>query len=155
MKITKEVKGLKNGDQFIQFTPEELEQLGWKTGDVLDWNKNKDGTFVISKKEMDTEFVMVETELTYKMKYCVEVPKGKPELGVDLVKNQLAKEFSQTCLGEEIVNHKLVTKKEAIKICKKENDYCSNWDEETIMNAFFANYKDTDPFDEGNPPVKF
>lgn len=148
MKITKEIKVLKNGDQFIEFTPEELKELGWKVGDVLDWNKNKDGTFVISKKELDTEFVMVETELTYKMKYCVEVPKGKPELGANLVKNELAKEFSQTCLGEKIVSHKVVSKKEALKLCKKENDYCNSWDEETIMDSFFAHYKDTTPFNE-------
>lgn len=155
MKITKEIKALKNGDQYIEFSEDELEQLGWKIGDVLDWNKNTDGTFVISKKEVDTEFVMVETELTYKMKYCVEVPKGKPELGLDLVKNERAKEFSQLCTGEKIINHKVVSKKEALKLCKKENDYCKGWDEETILNGFFANYKDTDMFGVDGPPVKF
>ena len=40
-----------NGDCFLVFNEEILEQSGFKIGDVLSWENNKDGSFTLTKKE--------------------------------------------------------------------------------------------------------
>ena len=44
-----EVQEDKTGDLFIQFTPEMLEQLEWKEGDVVDFKERDDGSILITK----------------------------------------------------------------------------------------------------------
>ena len=39
------------GDLVLPFTPEILDELGWKEGDVLDWVDNKDGSWSLVKKK--------------------------------------------------------------------------------------------------------
>jgi hypothetical protein len=39
------------GDVYIEFPPDLLANLGWKEGDVLDWQENEDGSWSITKKE--------------------------------------------------------------------------------------------------------
>lgn len=36
-------------DYFIQFPNAMMKELDWKTGDVLNWKDNGDGSFTISK----------------------------------------------------------------------------------------------------------
>lgn len=38
------------GDLILPFTPEVLEELGWKEGDTLVWTVNVDGTVHLHKK---------------------------------------------------------------------------------------------------------
>lgn len=38
------------GDLILPFTPEILEELGWKEGDTLIWHDNQDGSWSLSKK---------------------------------------------------------------------------------------------------------
>lgn len=85
----------------------------------------------------ETEWVLVETVLTYRIRYCVEVPKGKAEWALDTVTMEEAKEFSQKSLGETIVSHRVVTEEEALAICKEDNDYVNSWDEDMLRNNFF------------------
>lgn len=40
-----------SGDLFLQFPPELLELQGWKEGDTLSWEENKDGSWTISKSD--------------------------------------------------------------------------------------------------------
>lgn len=38
-------------EHFLQFTPEMLEETGWKPGDTLIWTDNKDGSYTLTKKD--------------------------------------------------------------------------------------------------------
>jgi len=40
-----------DNDGVLTFTPELLEETGWKEGDVLKWIDNKDGSFSLIKVE--------------------------------------------------------------------------------------------------------
>jgi len=124
------------GDAILEFPPEAMAQAGWKEGDTLDWNDNEDGTFTLTKKE--TQWVLVEAISTFRERYMVEVPVGKSKWALDTVTMQEAKEFSQQHIGEQIISHRVVTKKEALKICDIDNDYCKSWNDENKINCFFT-----------------
>ena len=135
------------GDCILEFPPDMLEETGWKEGDVLEWNDNKDGSFTMTKKE--TQWVIVEAVSTFRMRYMVEVPVGVDDYGkdkslwaLDTVTMQEAKEFSQEHLGEQIVSHRVVTKEEALALCDVDNDYGSSWDEKTKIKNFFTTWKE-------------
>lgn len=136
MKSTKEIKRYPNGEQYIEFTDEEMQAVGWSPGDTVVWKDNKDGSFTLTKKS-DTEWVLVETILTYRMRYCVEVPKGKAEYALDTVSMEEAKEFSQKSLGEQITSHRIVTEEEALALCREDNDYVHSWDDDQMKHSFF------------------
>jgi hypothetical protein len=42
-----------SGDLVLPLTDEIMESAGWKTGDVLEWIDNNDGTWTLRKKEDD------------------------------------------------------------------------------------------------------
>jgi hypothetical protein len=46
-----EVQEDDEGNQFIQFPPEMLEQMDWKEGDIIEWTDNADGSWTLTKKE--------------------------------------------------------------------------------------------------------
>lgn len=48
---TLDVQYDENNEPFIVFPEGEMERLGWKEGDIIDWTDNKDGSWTISKKE--------------------------------------------------------------------------------------------------------
>lgn len=39
------------GDAILQFPPDLLAETGWKEGDTLVWHDNKDGSWILKKKE--------------------------------------------------------------------------------------------------------
>ncbi len=125
------------GNQYIPFTDEQLEAAGWKEGDTIEWKDNGDGSWTLSKKE-EFEWVMVEAVQQFRMRYMVQVPKGKAEWALDTVTCQEAKEFSQYNMGETIVSHRVVTEDEAIEICDIDNDYTKSWNKEQKLRAFFT-----------------
>ena len=84
------------------------------------------------------EWVLVETVSMFRMRYMVEVPKGKKEYALDTVTMHEAKEFSQLHLDETIVSHRVVSKKEALTICDEDNNYCTSWTKDQKENAFFT-----------------
>lgn len=90
----------------------------------------------------ENELVLVECVSTFRMRYLVEVPKGKSEWALDTVTMNEAKEFSQEHIGEQIISHRVVTKDEAIAISDIDNHYCKAWTEEQKINAFFTLEKD-------------
>lgn len=85
---------------------------------------------------MSNKWVMVECVSMFRMRYMVEVPEGY--FACDIVVNNEAKEFSQEHLGETIVSFRPMTKEEALALCDKDNNYCSDWTEEQKINAFFT-----------------
>jgi hypothetical protein len=90
----------------------------------------------MAKKEF--EWVLVEAVDTFRMRYMVQVPKGKDLYALDTVTNHEAKEFSQEHIDEIIISHRVLSEKEAIALCLKDNDYCKTWSEDRIIKAFFT-----------------
>lgn len=93
---------------------------------------------VDSKAEKQkTQWVLVDTVSTFRMRYCVEVPVGKDYVALNKVSANEAKEFSQLHIGEQVVSHRVLDMNEAMKICRKDNDYVSSWDDTKVIDAFF------------------
>jgi bifunctional DNA-binding transcriptional regulator/antitoxin component of YhaV-PrlF toxin-antitoxin module len=142
MKIhTIEVQETPEGEAFIEFPDEVLKEVGWKEGDTIKWTDNNDGSFTLKKAEK-TEWVLVETVSQFRMRYMVEVPKGKKEWALDTVVCEEAKEFSQEHLGETIVSHRVVSEDEALTIYDQDNDYLKSWNKETKIKNAFTTMKD-------------
>ena len=87
---------------------------------------------------MKTEFILVETISQHRMRYLVEVPEGKTSWAEDTVTMEQAKEFSQKHLGETITSSRVISKKDAIKLFKEDNDYLKNWNDEQVMRSGFT-----------------
>jgi hypothetical protein len=49
---TLEVKEV-DGETVLEFTDEILAEAGWKEGDVIEWIDNKDGSWILKKKEIE------------------------------------------------------------------------------------------------------
>jgi len=127
----------KDGEFYIEFTDEMLEGSGFKIGDELDWIDNKDGSFTLTKKK-DTVWVMVECVSTFRQRYCVEAPADHPEYALDDVTMETAKEFSQEWIGEQIISHRVISQKEALKQCDIDNSYGASWEEKDKIRVFFT-----------------
>lgn len=87
--------------------------------------KSKLKQLMQSKKE--TELVLVECVMQYRMRYVVEVPAGKADWALDTVTMEEAKEFSQYSIGETIVSHRVIGEEEVLDLCLKDNPYTENW----------------------------
>lgn len=90
----------------------------------------------------ETEWVLVECVSTFKIKYMVEVPKDKSEWALDTVVLQEAKEFSQEHIDESIFSHRVLSKKEALALCDKDNDYTKSWTKDKKIEVFFTTWKE-------------
>ena len=44
-----------NGDLLLPLSEEVLKSVGWKVGDIIIWNEDKDGTFTLTKKNEQSE----------------------------------------------------------------------------------------------------
>lgn len=124
------------GNLVLPLSDDMLEELGWEIGDTIDWTDNKDGSWSMTKKK-ETEFVLVECVSTFRMRYMVEVPKGKADWALDTVTMNEAGEFSQEHLGEQIVSHRVVSKEDALALCDADNEYAKTWNDEKKMEVFF------------------
>jgi hypothetical protein len=114
------------GNAVLPLGDELCAKLGWHEGDTIKWIDNNDGSYTLKKKE--TELVMVETILTYRIRYVVEVPKGKSEWARDTVTMDEADEFSQLCLGETITSHRVIDEDEFVQMFDEDNDYLKEWE---------------------------
>jgi hypothetical protein len=133
------------GDLILPLPDDVMKSQGFEIGDILKWKDNKDGSFVITKKASEpeeTEWVLVECVSTFRDRYMVEVPKGKSEWAMDTVTMNEAKTFSSEHLGEQIVSHRVVSKKEALSLCDQDNDYTKEWDKEKKMEIFFTTWEE-------------
>jgi hypothetical protein len=86
----------------------------------------------------DKVWVMVDTIVTYRMRYCVEAPAENPEYALDDVTMQTAKEFSQLYLGEQIASYRVVPEEDALTQFDTDNDYLSGWTKEQKMKTAFT-----------------
>ena len=86
----------------------------------------------------DTEFVLVETVSMFRMRYVIEVPKGKPEYALDdvVMREAELKEFSQEHLDEIIVSHRTIKPKKIVKMIDNDNEYCKSWSPEKKLQTF-------------------
>lgn len=123
------------GELVLPIPDDVLETSGFEVGDTLEWVENH-GAFTITKRHM--EWVLVECVSTFRQRYMVQVPKGKPEWALDTVVCEEAKEFSQEHLGEQIVSHRVLTEQDALQLCDEDNDYATTWDKEQKMKCFFT-----------------
>jgi hypothetical protein len=125
-----------DGELFIELNDEILEGSGFKVGDDVVWEDNKDGSFTLKKS--DKVWVLVEAVQMYRMRYMVQVPATNPEWALDDVTLQTAKEFSQLDIGETISSHRVISHEDALKLCDQDNDYTSGWTEEHKIKSFFT-----------------
>ena len=131
------------GNLVLPISNEMMAELGWKIGDNINWNDNKDGTWTMTKKqETETELVLVECVSTFRMRYVVEVPKGNTVWSLDTVTMNEADEFSQEHIGEQIVSHRVVSEDEVIALCDVDNHYCSSWTREKKLETFVTEWKE-------------
>ena len=134
------------GDLILPFPEDMLKEVGWKEGDTLEWEDNKDGTFSITKKEVtEKQWVLVECVSQFRQRYMVEVPVGtdqfgkdKSEWALDTVTMNEAREFSQEHLGETIVSHRVISQADALVLCDKDNAYVAEWTDEQKLDTFFT-----------------
>jgi hypothetical protein len=98
----------------------------------------------------ETQWVLVETVSSFRVRYMVEVPMGVDEQGndkslwaLDTITMNEAKEFSQEYLGEQIFSHRVVSKEEALALCDVDNHYAADsWTEEKKIEVYFTAMKD-------------
>ena len=117
-----------NGDLILPLGDELCSELGWKIGDTIKFINNGDGSWTM--KKLEKELVLVECISTFRMRYIVEVPKGKKEWALDTVVCEEAEEFSQEHLGEQIVSHRVISDEEYLRIFDEDNDYLKTWNTE-------------------------
>jgi hypothetical protein len=136
------------GECVVEFPETVLEQLGWTEGDNIEWNENQDGSFTLNKAK-ETQWVLVDTVSTFRVRYMVEVPAGidnygrnKKDWALDTVTMEEAKEFSQEHVGEQVISHRVVTREEAMQLCDEDNKYCNGWTTEQKIAAFFTTWEE-------------
>lgn len=132
-----------NGDLILPLGDELCSELGWKIGDTIEWIDNGDGSWTMRKKQMEKEIVLVECISTFRMRYMVEVPKGKKEWALDTVTMNEAEEFSQEHLGEQIVSHRVIDEAEYLRMFDEDNDYLKSWDNE-LKFRYIKRFDDED-----------
>lgn len=111
---------------------------------VEDYINSKIKSFVGENNVEKTEWVLVETVSSFRIRYMVEVPKGKDVYALDTVTMEEAKEFSQEHMGELIVSHRAVTEEEALKLCDEDNTYTAQWDADLKKKNFFTSWEEQD-----------
>jgi hypothetical protein len=129
------------GNLVLPLSEDILKEVGWETGDVIDWIDNKDGSWTM-KKKIKKEFVLVECISMFRQRYVVEVPAGKTEWALDTVVMQEAKEFSQEHIGENIVSHRVMSEEEVLALCSIDNDYANNWNDKLKLDTFVTKVKE-------------
>lgn len=101
--------------------------------------------------DKDTEWVLVECVSMFRMRYMVEVPKGKKEWALDTVVCNDAKEFSQKHLDETIVSHRVISEKDALALCDNENEYAMTWTDPKKISTFFTKVED---YEKSKNPIQ-
>lgn len=128
-----------DGEYYIEFSEEILAAAGLNPGDTVKWTDNGDGSWSITKVvTQETELVLVEAVSMFRMRYLVEVPKGKSEWALDTVVMNEAKEFSQEHLGENIVSNRVISKEDALELCRADNEYMDSFSDEKLMDVCFT-----------------
>lgn len=126
-----------DGNLILPLDEDIMSAAGFEVGDTLEWIDNGDGSWTMKKKE-EMEWVLVETVQSFRMRYMVQVPKGKSEYALDTVTCNEAKEFSQHYIGENIFASFVMTEEEALEMCDQDNEYGKKWSKESKIKSFFT-----------------
>lgn len=130
-RVIKLIEDEKTGDLILPIPDDMLEAAGFSIGDEVNWIDRGDGTWAIVKKpKSETEFVLVETISTMRMRYVVEVPKGKSDWALDSVTCEDVTEFSQHHIGEQIISDRVLSRQEVLGVCNIDNSYLDGWSDE-------------------------
>ena len=90
----------------------------------------------MAKKQF--EWVLVECVDMFRMRYMVQVPKGKKEYALDTVTLHEAKEFSQKHLQEVITSHRVISEEDALKLAYEDNAYSRSWANDKKISVYFT-----------------
>jgi hypothetical protein len=90
----------------------------------------------MAKKEL--EWVLVDTIETFRMRYVIQVPKGKKAYALDTITCREGKEFSQEWIGEQIVSHRVISEKDALELYDEDNPSFKSWSKEKKIKAAFT-----------------
>ena len=135
------------GNTILKLPLKMIEQLGWEENDSVSWSDNGDGSFTVKKVE-NKVWVLVDCIQQHRVRYVVEAPADQPELALDVVTMNQAKEFSQKDLGQTIVSHRVVSGGEALDICDEDNDYLKDWTDSKKIEVLFTKEGDDNYYDE-------
>ena len=135
------------GNTVLKLPLKMIEQLGWEENDSVSWTDNGDGSFTVKKVE-NKVWVLVDCIQQHRVRYVVEAPADQPELALDVVTMNQAKEFSQKDLGQTIVSHRVVSGGEALDICEEDNDYLKDWTDSKKIEVLFTKEGDDNYYDE-------
>ena len=84
-----------------------------------------------------SKYVLVDTVLSYRMRYVIELDDNDPnEYALDAVVCKEATEFSQLYIDESIFSHRQITEDEVIRLCDEDNDYLKSWDNQKKLDTF-------------------
>lgn len=134
-----DVKENDDGEQYIEFPDEVMSEVGWKEGDDIIWTDNGDGSWTLTKKVSDTvKNYLVETVLTYRMRYLVRAKEAEHALDEVTCREEDPefKEFSQKCLGSHISSVRELTDEQVLSQCNEDNSYCNTWSDEKKLEVF-------------------
>lgn len=138
-------------EAIIELPPEALRLAGLQPGDTVKWTELENGAWTITKIEepvkpiapKSTKLVLVDTVNTFRLRYLIEMPAhSDSEWALDTVVMNQAREFSQKHLDETIVSHRVISRDEALHLCRTENDYACDWSDDQLVKIFWT--KDTD-----------
>jgi hypothetical protein len=76
------------------------------------------------------------------MRYVIECPADHPEYALDTVTSGEADEFSQEYIGEKIVSSRVISEKDALALCDKDNGYKGKWTEAKMIACNFTTIED-------------
>lgn len=86
-------------------------------------------------------YVLVETVLSYRMRYVIDVKDDPIDYALDSVTLNECKEFSQKYLDEMIISHRKISKEEIIELMDQDNEYLSSLPEEEKFKIMVTEYK--------------
>lgn len=142
--VTVTLKTDENGDVIMPLPDDVIDGTGWQLGDKIEFTKTENGSVVM--KKFETELVLVETVSMFRMRYVVEVPKGKKEYAADTVvigkdtDNVEIVELSQEHLDEVVSSTRLIDKEEYLRIFNEDNDYLRSWNDELKLRYINKGY---------------
>lgn len=142
--VTVTLKTDENGDVIMPLPDDVIDGTGWQLGDKIEFIKTENGSVVM--KKFETELVLVETVSMFRMRYVVEVPKGKKEYATDTVvagkdtDNVEIVELSQEHLDEVVSSTRVIDKEEYLRIFNEDNDYLRSWSDEMKLRNINKGY---------------
>ncbi len=146
-----------HGDAFITLPDDVIKATGLTVGDDVDWSDNGDGTWTLTKREVpevpevpevnqapEREYVLIETLLTYRLRYVVEVPVGQDEHIIPSLELSELKEFSQRPLEEQISSYRTISNENVISLCDGDNGPYFDWTDEKKLEIFTNSWEELD-----------